>query len=89
MLSQEEITTAQQRAVGKAGTSENVQASALNPLNKTIKSSQAVKIVNAQENRSFGRQLSTNNGEAGGLITLQVVPDIKNKPNVSQFAFNL
>ena len=37
-----------------------------------------------QKDRKFGRQLSTNNGEAGGVsITLQVMPDTKCKPNVS------
>ena len=37
-----------------------------------------------QKDRKFGRQLSTNNGEAGGAtISLQVMPDSKYKPNVS------
>lgn len=37
------------------------------------------------EDRKFGRQLSTNTNEAAGAtITLQVVPDLKEKVNVSE-----
>ena len=69
-------------------TSENARAINLpntKGMSKPPTSGQQTNGTSGQKDRKFGRQLSTNNGEAGGAtISLQVVPDIKSKPNVSE-----
>jgi len=75
-----------ERASFKANTSNNKNASE-NAKAVVIPHSKAMAkppTTSLAEERKFGRQLSTNNNEAAGAtITLQVMPDIKEKPNVS------
>lgn len=78
-------------SAASASTSENVKAINL-PNSKGMNKPPTVNSQHAggpsgQKDRKFGRQLSTNNGEAAGVsITLQVMPDTKCKPNVSNYA---
>ena len=66
----------------KAGSSENTNTVAL-PVHKTKPPCMAPGAAN-REDREFGRQLSTNHNEAGGVLMLQVAPgSMHEKPNVS------
>lgn len=69
------------------GTSENSRAVIL-PHSKGMAKPPTVNgAAHGHEDRKFGRQLSTNNGEAGGnTMTLQVMPDFNAKPNVSSIS---
>ena len=66
------------------GTSENARAVIVPQSKGMAKPPTANGAASGDEPRKFGRQLSTNNGEASGnTMTLQIMPDYKAKPNVS------